>query len=62
MEVVIEGVLAVQAGSNPRVVAQRLRSLLSELIDRLSDLESESVPPQTITVAFHPAFEQGEAD
>jgi chemotaxis protein MotA len=30
MELVIEGVLAVQAGSNPRVVAQRLRSLLSE--------------------------------
>jgi chemotaxis protein MotA len=28
MELVIEGVLAVQAGSNPRVVAQRLRSLL----------------------------------
>jgi chemotaxis protein MotA len=28
MEMVIEGVLAVQAGSNPRVVAQRLRSLL----------------------------------
>jgi chemotaxis protein MotA len=29
MEVVIEGVLAVQAGSNPRVVAQRLESLLA---------------------------------
>ena len=29
MEVVIEGVLAVQAGSNPRVVAQRLQSLLA---------------------------------
>jgi chemotaxis protein MotA len=28
MEVVIEGVLAVQAGANPRVVAQRLQSLL----------------------------------
>ncbi|MGZ4429482.1 MAG: flagellar motor protein [Nocardioidaceae bacterium] len=28
MEVVIEGVIAVQAGANPRVVAQRLRSLL----------------------------------
>lgn len=28
MELVIEGVAAVQAGSNPRVVAQRLRSLL----------------------------------
>ncbi|HEX5986850.1 MAG TPA: MotA/TolQ/ExbB proton channel family protein [Nocardioides sp.] len=29
MEVIIEGVLAVQAGSNPRVVAQRLESLLA---------------------------------
>jgi chemotaxis protein MotA len=28
MELVIEGVLAVQAGANPRVVAQRLESLL----------------------------------
>jgi chemotaxis protein MotA len=28
MEVVIEGVMAIQAGSNPRIVAQRLRSLL----------------------------------
>jgi len=30
MEMVIEGVLAVQAGANPRVVAQRLNSLLPE--------------------------------
>jgi len=30
MEIVIEGVLAVQSGANPRVVAQRLRSLLPE--------------------------------
>lgn len=28
MEIVIEGVAAIQAGANPRVVAQRLRSLL----------------------------------
>jgi chemotaxis protein MotA len=28
MEMVIEGVLAVQAGANPRVVAMRLNSLL----------------------------------
>jgi len=28
MELVIEGVMAIQAGSNPRIVAQRLRSLL----------------------------------
>jgi chemotaxis protein MotA len=30
MELVIEGVMAIQAGNNPRVVAQRLRSLLPE--------------------------------
>jgi chemotaxis protein MotA len=30
MQMVIEGVLAVQAGANPRVVAQRLNSLLPE--------------------------------
>ncbi|HET7327447.1 MAG TPA: flagellar motor protein [Nocardioidaceae bacterium] len=30
MELVLEGVMAIQAGSNPRVVAQKLRSLLSE--------------------------------
>jgi chemotaxis protein MotA len=28
MELIIEGVMAIQAGSNPRVIAQRLRSLL----------------------------------
>jgi chemotaxis protein MotA len=30
MEVVIEGVLAIQSGSNPRIVAQKLKSLLPE--------------------------------
>jgi chemotaxis protein MotA len=30
MELVIEGVMAVQAGANPRLVAQRLKSLLPE--------------------------------
>ncbi len=30
MELTIEGVMAIQAGSNPRVVAQKLRSLLSD--------------------------------
>ena len=29
MELAIEGVMAIQAGSNPRVVAQKLRSLLT---------------------------------
>jgi chemotaxis protein MotA len=30
MEIIIEGVLAIQAGSNPRSIAQKLRSLLPE--------------------------------
>ncbi|HET7387495.1 MAG TPA: flagellar motor protein [Nocardioidaceae bacterium] len=33
MELVVEGVLAVQAGANPRVVAQRLRSLIPDAED-----------------------------
>ena len=28
MEMVIEGVLAIQAGSNPRLIAQKLQSML----------------------------------
>lgn len=39
MELVIEGVMAIQAGSNPRVVAQRLRSLLPER-DREPELKA----------------------
>lgn len=39
MELVIEGVMAIQAGSNPRVIAQRLRSLLPEA-ERAGDLKA----------------------
>ena len=39
MELVIEGVMAIQAGSNPRVVAQRLRSLLPEA-ERAAELRA----------------------
>jgi chemotaxis protein MotA len=28
MELILEGILAIQAGSNPRLVAQKLQSLL----------------------------------
>ena len=34
MELTIEGVAAIQAGSNPRIVAQKLRSLLAGGIER----------------------------
>ena len=39
MELVIEGVLAVQSGANPRVVAQRLESLMP-LSDRVPDAKA----------------------
>jgi chemotaxis protein MotA len=33
MEIAIEGIAAIQAGSNPRIVAQKLRSLLASRDD-----------------------------
>lgn len=39
-----------------------VRELVNELVERLTDLEDESQPLQTITLAFHPAIEQGEED
>lgn len=41
MELVVEGLMAVQAGSNPRVVAQRLRSLVPPPTDRSSKPSSK---------------------
>ena len=41
---------------------ETVRMLLNELVERLAALEDESQPLQTITVAFHPAIEQGETD
>jgi DNA-binding transcriptional ArsR family regulator len=41
---------------------ETVRTLLNELVERLAELEDESEPMQTITVAFHPAIEQGEPD
>lgn len=45
-----------------RLDVETVRGLLRELVDRLTELEDESQPLQTITVAFHPAIEQGETD
>ena len=45
-----------------KVEIETLRSLLNELLDRINDLEDEAQPLQSITIAFHPAFEQGETD
>ena len=37
-----------------------VRELLKELVEKLTELEDESQPLQTITIAFHPAIEQGD--
>jgi hypothetical protein len=39
---------------------ETVRKLLNELIEKLTELEDESQPLLSITIAFHPAIEQGE--
>jgi DNA-binding transcriptional ArsR family regulator len=41
---------------------ETVRALLNDLVDRLAELEDETQPLQTITVAFHPAIAEGETD
>ena len=41
---------------------ETVRGLLNELFDKLNELEDESKPPLSITVAFHPLITQGETD
>jgi len=41
---------------------ETVRTLARRLVDELSKLEDESQPLQTVTIAFHPAIEHGEAD
>jgi DNA-binding transcriptional ArsR family regulator len=41
---------------------ETVRGLLKELFDKLNELEDESKPPLSITVAFHPLITQGETD
>lgn len=45
-----------------RVPAETLRTLLTEVLDRINDLEDDVSPQQTITVAFHPSSDRGESD
>ncbi len=45
-----------------KVEIDTVRTLLNELIEKLSELEDDANPLQTITLAFHPAVEQGETD
>lgn len=41
---------------------ETVRALLNELVEKLTELEDETQPLQTITVAFHPAIAEGETD
>jgi DNA-binding transcriptional ArsR family regulator len=45
-----------------RLDAGTVRTLLRRVVDELTDLEDDSQPLQTITIAFHPAIEHGETD
>jgi DNA-binding transcriptional ArsR family regulator len=41
---------------------ETVRALLNELVEKLSAMEDETQPLQTITVAFHPGIAEGETD
>jgi DNA-binding transcriptional ArsR family regulator len=41
---------------------ETVRTLLNELVEKLTAMEDETQPLQTITVAFHPAIAEGETD
>jgi DNA-binding transcriptional ArsR family regulator len=45
-----------------RLDVETVRSIVRELVEKLTDLEDASQPLQTVTVAFHPALEHGETD
>jgi DNA-binding transcriptional ArsR family regulator len=45
-----------------RVDLETVRGLVHDLVDKLTSGEDESQPLQTITIAFHPAIEEGETD
>jgi len=42
--------------------AETVRALLNGIVEKLNELEDETQPLQTITLAFHPAIEQGDPD
>jgi DNA-binding transcriptional ArsR family regulator len=41
---------------------ETVRELFNELVNKLTELEDESKPPLSITIAFHPLITQGETD
>jgi DNA-binding transcriptional ArsR family regulator len=45
-----------------RLDVETVRQLFKKLVADLNELEDESQPLQTVTIAFHPAIEHGETD
>lgn len=45
-----------------RLAVETIRTLVQKIVETLAELEDESEPLQTVTIAFHPAIEQGETD
>jgi DNA-binding transcriptional ArsR family regulator len=45
-----------------RLDVETIRTLVRELVEKLAELEDESEALHTVTIAFHPAIEQGETD
>ena len=45
-----------------KLSVETVREVFNEMLERLKALEDESEPMQTVTIAFHPAIEQGETD
>ena len=45
-----------------KLAPDSVRDELNALIDRLSALEDEAEPQQTVTLAFHPAIPEGDTD
>jgi hypothetical protein len=41
---------------------ETVRALLDELVQKLTELEDDSQPLQTITIAFHSAIEKGDPE
>ena len=45
-----------------RLDVETVRELLHEVVEKLSELEDPAQPLLTVTLAFHPAIEEGETD
>jgi hypothetical protein len=43
-----------------RLSVGTVRGLFNDLVEKLKELEEETQPMQTVTIAFHPAIEQGD--